>query len=167
MRKNISNYKFEFCDEVYNQLMNGTLLNSKEKECLKYLVKGWSCDKIAFQLNCNISTIWNRRRMITKKISEVPRKDNRRYSIYILIFPNGKYYIGKATNPKRRWNNGYGYIANKEMYADIQRYDWENIEKKILYKNLTKEQAKQKENETIVIYKSYMKEYGYNKSITH
>ena len=165
MRKNIPNYKFEYCEEVYNHIMKSNILNDKEKECFQYLVKGWSGEKIAKKLNCGIATIWNRRRTITHKLTEIPKEYNEKYSIYILIFPNGKYYIGKSINPIKRWNNGDGYITNKEMYIDIKNYGWENIEKKILYKNLTADEAKQKENETIVIYRSYMKEYGYNNKI--
>ena len=38
---------------------------------------------------------------------------------------NGKSYIGMTSlNPKRRWNNGWGYKNNLRMWNDIQNSDW-------------------------------------------
>ena len=38
---------------------------------------------------------------------------------------NGKSYIGMTSqNPKRRWNNGWGYKDNLRMWNDIQNSDW-------------------------------------------
>lgn len=38
---------------------------------------------------------------------------------------NGKSYIGMTSlNPKRRWNNGWGYKNNLRMWNDIQESDW-------------------------------------------
>lgn len=161
-------YKFDYCKEVYDKIIEDTILTKKEKECLKYLVQGLNCENIAEKLKCSPSTIKNRRKSIYHKLNNTlsPISNETTYMVYILIFPNKKYYIGRTFNTKARWQNGEGYKQNKEMYADIQKYGWENIEKKILYRNLTPIEAKRKENETIVIYKSYMPEYGYNKSIT-
>ena len=163
-------YKFDLCKEVYDKVMEDNILTLKEKRCLSYLVQGLPSTKIAKKLSCAESTVWNRRRDIYRKLNNIPKtkesvKDSL-YSIYILVFPNKKYYIGKSENPIKRWNNGLGYSKNKEMFEDIQKYGWDSIEKRILYKNLSEEEAKRKENETIVVYKSYMKEYGYNKRIT-
>ena len=44
----------------------------------------------------------------------------------------------------------------------IKKYGWANIEHKILYTNLSKEEAEQKEIELIKEYKSNKREYGYN-----
>ena len=84
-----------------------------------------------------------------------------KYKVYIHIFPNKKVYIGiTSQKEKRRWNNGNGYKNNEYMTNAIQKYGWENIEHKILFTDLTKEEAEQKEIELIAFYKSYQKEYG-------
>lgn len=165
-------YSFNFCNDEFNKIMTSTALTDKEKNCFSYLVKGLNTDEIALKLNCSASTIKNYRRNIYNKIKKmgIPQLAEKELpkitlSIYLLIFPNGKVYIGKATNPKKRWKNGKGYIDNKEMYADIVKYGWESIEKKILYSELSIDEAKIKENETIVLYKSFMPEYGYNTQI--
>lgn len=87
------------------------------------------------------------------------------YSVYKHIFPNNKVYIGITKNePKKRWKNGYGYSTYKKskIYSAIQKYGWENVKHEILFENLTKEEAEQKEIELITQYKSTQKEYGYN-----
>ena len=85
------------------------------------------------------------------------------YKIYIHIFPNDKVYIGiTSQNPKRRWNNGKGYRNNKYMTNAILKYGWDNIKHEILFDNLTKEQAEQKEIELIAEFNSNNKKYGYN-----
>lgn len=88
---------------------------------------------------------------------------NNNYKVYIHKFPNGKIYIGiTMQKPNHRWNNGKGYQSNKYMMNAINKYGWENIEHKILYDNLSKEEAEQKEIELIAKYKSNNKKYGYN-----
>ena len=38
---------------------------------------------------------------------------------------NGKSYIGMTSQePKKRWNNGWGYKKNSKMWSDIQNSDW-------------------------------------------
>ena len=79
------------------------------------------------------------------------------------IFPNSKKYIGiTKQKPKKRWNNGKGYKHNNYIQNAIQKYGWNNIKHKILFSNLTKEEAEQKEIELIAKYKSNDKNYGYN-----
>lgn len=85
------------------------------------------------------------------------------YKVYMHLFPNNKVYIG-ITKQKltRRWDNGKGYKNNQYMTNAIMKYGWDNIKHLILYDNLTKEEAEQKEIELIKIYKSNNKKYGYN-----
>lgn len=85
------------------------------------------------------------------------------------IFPNGKKYIGiTSRRPKARWGNGKNYHKETQsaMYHAIQKYGWENVEHKILYTDLTHDEACQKEQELIALYKTncckYGKKYGYN-----
>lgn len=86
-----------------------------------------------------------------------------KYIVYMHKFQNGKVYVGiTSQSPKHRWNNGKGYSNNIFMTNAIKKYGWENIEHIILFKNLTKEEAEQKEIELIAYYKSNNKKYGYN-----
>ena len=77
--------------------------------------------------------------------------------------PNGRRYIGVTSqNPERRWRGGMHYDYNKRFFSAIIQYGWDNIEHEILYENLTKEEAEQKEIELIKEYKTNQEEYGYN-----
>lgn len=88
---------------------------------------------------------------------------DKNYKVYIHIFPNNKVYIGITRNRTDiRWANGKGYNRQKIMKNAIKKYGWENIKHKVLYENLTKEEAEQKEIELIAFYKSNQRKYGYN-----
>ena len=88
---------------------------------------------------------------------------SKRYCVYMHKFPNKKIYIGitcqRYTN---RWNNGNGYKTQPRIYNAILKYGWDNIEHTILYENLTKEAAEEKEIELIKEHKSYDDNFGYN-----
>ena len=86
------------------------------------------------------------------------------YKVYKHTFPNNKVYIGitKLNKPEYRWKDGKGYKNQPLMYDAIQKYGWDNIEHKILYYGLTKEEAEQIESELIKEYKSNNIEFGYN-----
>lgn len=95
----------------------------------------------------------------------------KKYKVYKHIFPNGKVYIGiTSIKPEHRWNHGKGYFRKRKngmwtqplMAHAINKYGWENVKHEILYKELTKEEAEQKEIELITLYKSNQIEYGYN-----
>lgn len=85
------------------------------------------------------------------------------YKVYIHIFPNNKVYIGVTKQkPEYRWRNGTKYSDNQYMKNAIRKYGWKNIKHIILFENLTKEEAEQKEIELIKKYKANIREYGYN-----
>lgn len=90
------------------------------------------------------------------------------YKIYCHLNKiNGKRYIGQTkTSVQKRWgHNGYEYIhksPNSLFAKAINKYGWDNFEHQILFENLTKEEANQKEIELIAFYKSNNKNYGYN-----
>ena len=85
------------------------------------------------------------------------------YTVYMHVFPNNKVYVGiTCRKPKYRWDNGNGYKNNKYMTNAIQKYGWNNIEHKILFTDLMKEEAERKEIELIAFYKSNQRKYGYN-----
>lgn len=70
--------------------------------------------------------------------------------VYIHIFPNGKKYIGITSQSlKNRWRDGKGYKEQPIIWKAIQKYGWDNIEHKILFENLSKEEAEKKEKELI------------------
>lgn len=88
------------------------------------------------------------------------------YSVYIHENKiNGKVYVGiTCRKPEYRWNKGKGYYKKSQgrIYNAIKKYGWETFDHKILYENLTKEEAEQKEIELISFYKSNNDKYGYN-----
>jgi predicted GIY-YIG superfamily endonuclease len=84
------------------------------------------------------------------------------YVVYVHIFPNNKKYVGiTSQDVNRRWKNGKGY-QNQIINSAIQKYGWHNTEHKILYTNLTKEEAEQKEIELISEWQTNKKTKGYN-----
>ena len=92
-----------------------------------------------------------------------PYERNAKYEVYAHIFPNNKVYIGITSyGVKNRWHGGYGYKKQQMMWRAIQKYGWDNIEHKVLFDELTENEAKQKEIELIALYKSDQREYGYN-----
>jgi len=85
------------------------------------------------------------------------------YTVYMHIPPSGKRYVGiTIQNAKKRWMNGWGYHAQPYFYRSILKYGWDEFEHKILFENLTKEEAEQKEIQLISFYRSNNREYGYN-----
>ena len=88
---------------------------------------------------------------------------DKKYYVYMHICPNNKKYIGiTSLIPKKRWNYGRGYKYSILFYKAIQKYGWDNIKHIILFENLTKEEACEKEIELISKYKSNNSKYGYN-----
>ena len=88
-----------------------------------------------------------------------------RYKVYIhknLI--NGKVYIGQThkTLKERSGLNGKNYKGCTRFYEDIEKYGWDNFEHKVLYDNLSCEEANNLERELIKQYKSLDSNYGYN-----
>ena len=73
------------------------------------------------------------------------------YKVYKHTFPNGKVYIGITQQTLiRRWQNGKGYYKNSFISKAINKYGWENVKHEVLFENLTKEEAEQKEIEHIL-----------------
>lgn len=86
------------------------------------------------------------------------------YKIYIhKLKKDNRVYIGiTKQRPKKRWQNGLGYKHSSYFYNAIKKYGWENFEHIILFENLTKEEAENKEKKLIKLYKSNIKGYGFN-----
>lgn len=87
------------------------------------------------------------------------------YTIYKHIFPNNKIYIGITNQkPSNRWKNGNGYKKQSLIFNAINKYGWEEIQHIILFTNLNKKEAEEKEIYLISKYKSNDRQYGYNVS---
>lgn len=86
------------------------------------------------------------------------------YSVYKHTFPNNKIYIGiTSRKPESRWGlNGNGYKLQSLIYNAIQKYGWDNIQHEVLFNNLSREEAEQKEIELIAKYQSNNIRFGYN-----
>ena len=79
---------------------------------------------------------------------------------------NNKKYIGiTKRKPEIRWSNGKGYKKTSYFRAAIEKYGWDNFEHIILYSNLSKEDACQKEIELIKEYDTTNREFGYNNAL--
>ena len=77
---------------------------------------------------------------------------------------NEKSYIGiTKRKPEERWGtNGENYKSTPHFYAAIKKYGWDNFEHIILFRNLTKEEACEKEKELIKELDTQNREKGYN-----
>lgn len=78
---------------------------------------------------------------------------------------NKKVYIGQTSfaNPEKRWGvNGEKYKTCTYFYHAILKYGWDNFTHEILERDLSQEEASNKEKYYIRLYKSNKKEYGYN-----
>jgi group I intron endonuclease len=86
------------------------------------------------------------------------------YKVYIHTnLVNNKVYIGiTKQDVKKRWGNGYPYKRSPAFYNAIKKYGWNNFSHEVLYTNLTKQQASDKEKELIKLYQSNNNKYGYN-----
>lgn len=82
------------------------------------------------------------------------------YKVYMHVFPDGKKYVGVCQYCKDRWNSGVGYSNNKDMYAAIQKYGWDNIEHKILFETTSSIDAYKVES--ILIEELDLVKNGYN-----
>lgn len=91
------------------------------------------------------------------------------YTVYIHNNKvNGKTYVGMTgQDPIKRWQNGHGYKPKRRnhgayFYRAIMKYGWGSFDHKVLYSNLSKEEAEQKEIKLIKKFRSNVREYGYN-----
>ena len=87
---------------------------------------------------------------------------------------NDKKYIGiTCQKPNVRWHNGRGYIVQSEngrykqdaFAKAILKYGWDSFEHKILFENLSADEAKEKEIELIAQYHTWLHDpdcHGYN-----
>lgn len=91
--------------------------------------------------------------------------EDKKYCVYMhKNKTNGKVYIGiTSMPPNNRWRKGVGYKGQKFERA-IKKYGWDGFEHIILFDNLKREDACNKEIELIEFYKSRDDNFGYNVS---
>lgn len=88
------------------------------------------------------------------------------YTVYKLTLPNQKSYIGQTSQKTyKRWSGGAGYAKNKELYDDIVKYGWINIEKEVLAEVEDSKEAHIKEREYILKFRTNEPGFGYNRHI--
>lgn len=93
------------------------------------------------------------------------------WCVYIHINKiNTKKYIGITKNISSRWGyKGKGYKKyNPVFYRAIEKYGWDNFEHKVLFRNLTQQEAKEKEKFLIKYYNScidFINCNGYNMTL--
>lgn len=93
-------------------------------------------------------------------------EDEEHYSVYQLIFPDSKMYVGKCGTPlEERWDSGYGYRNVPEVWAAIQACGWENVRKIRCMENVLETSASAMEKWLIEINRTTDPERGYNKSV--
>lgn len=104
-----------------------------------------------------------RSKIMNNKIENKTNKEGN-YVVYKHTSPSNKVYIGITGQnpPEKRWVNGHGYTQNEYFNDEIIRYGWDNFVHEILYRNLTRTEAQEKECELIAYYKSTDKNLGYN-----
>lgn len=88
------------------------------------------------------------------------------YTVYVHICPNRKAYVGiTGLELHDRWKRqGIGY-KGQTFYEAIKKFGWDNIEHRVLFENLTREEAEQKESEAIEAFDSMNPEHGYNRTV--
>lgn len=90
-------------------------------------------------------------------------KEKRTWTLYRHISPSGKSYIGiTGVQPKKRWQNGNGYKGCRYFEFAIKKYGWESIIHEILLTDLTEDEANEKEQYYIKLFRTNDERYGYN-----
>lgn len=87
----------------------------------------------------------------------------KRYSVYKLVSPRGKVYIGiTSMAAEKRWYEGRAYEFNRRLANDIALHGWDAFEHEVLFCELTEDEAKSKEVELIIKHNSTNFSCGYN-----
>lgn len=88
---------------------------------------------------------------------------DKKFLVYKHTSPSNKVYIGiTSRNAEKRWNGGSGYTNNPYFIYAIKKYGWDNFKHEVLFENLSKEEACEKEKELIAKYGSNKRNKGYN-----
>lgn len=87
------------------------------------------------------------------------------YTVYCHINKlNNKKYVGiTKQNINNRWRNGEGY-KGQAFYNAIKKYGWEEFTHEILFTNLSRTEAEEKEKYLIKKWNTQNSKFGYNAS---
>ena len=72
------------------------------------------------------------------------------YIVYVHITPDGMHYYGISNNPKCRWDSNGIHYRDTSLYPYIEKFGWDNIQHKVLYENLSYDDALKIEDSLIV-----------------
>lgn len=85
------------------------------------------------------------------------------YTVYMHVTPEEKLYIGMTQNIEQRYGyKGNGYREQTDFIKTIKKYDWSNIDHKVIASNLSKEEAEKAEHDAILMLNA--QENGYNRN---
>ena len=136
-------------EELSNRMQDlGLKKGALEKRCglvagkLTEITKGRTIitDNIIEKLAIAIEELSEELSLFAEEIREMSPKDIGQYCVYELTFPDGKKYYGMTVNTQMRWSNGMGY-RNQVVGKAIEEFGWENVNKRIIAENLTKQNA--------------------------
>lgn len=129
-------FNFKMSKTRQQELLNICNFSNEEAFIFNNLVENKSRKEVYSltyeKFDLSESTVKRRIRSICKKISNCTLGEDYTFKIYMHIFPDGKKYVGVCQNCRDRWHEGNGYAYNEEMYKEIQKYGWNNIEHKVL-----------------------------------
>lgn len=90
-------------------------------------------------------------------------EEKREYCVYRHKTFDDRIYIGiTCQDVNRRWRNGAGYMHNAYFQRFVKKYGWDSMEHKVLYSNLTRKEAEEKEVKLIRFYNSDIPSKGFN-----
>ena len=85
------------------------------------------------------------------------------YSIYVHTFPDGKKYVGMTSqNVENRWQLGWGYKDQKNVFNAINSVGWNNIQHDVIETVEDKKTALKREEYYTLLFRSNEPEFGYN-----
>ena len=157
-------------EELMNNIQSlGITKSNLEKRCNFYSGKLTELSKGRMVVNEeHIQQIANALEELSEEIAllaeEARTLDTRnigQYCVYEFTFPNGKKYYGYTFSTEARWANGHGYAKQKVGKA-IEEFGWDNVEKKIIAENLTKDNAQMLERSLIKAVGTDIDLLGYN-----
>lgn len=90
-----------------------------------------------------------------------------KYVVYKLTFPNGKIYIGKDVGGNGHSLRYFGSWDNEIVESDFSKDQLISftLKKEIIFESANKTEVSKKENELIILHKSYDPAIGYNRTI--
>ena len=90
-------------------------------------------------------------------------EEKKEYCVYRHKSFDDRIYIGvTCQDVNRRWRNGQGYSHNDYFNRFIKKWGWDSMEHKVLYSNLSKEEAERLEKKLILFYNSTNYHKGFN-----